>query len=147
MTTSNITEAPARIEAALIASGRFHDIAYVRNQLLDLAPSGPYLHAAVFLLSVADGHRGMRRLVRVDADHHAQCLAPWLAGLGSAEGTPAFGSLCTSLSHTHGAVRSGPVRSKAGRLTPSPLVSGRSPRRAVRVLLDLGVHVIPRLRA
>jgi type 1 glutamine amidotransferase len=48
MTTPHIAEAPTRIEAALIASGRFHDIAYVRDQLLDLFGSEPRIHSRLF---------------------------------------------------------------------------------------------------
>ena len=53
-----------------------------RKQLVNLASSGAYLHASEFLLLGADGHRGVRRLVGIDADHHAQCLAPWFGWLG-----------------------------------------------------------------
>src|SRR6266446_2789185 len=46
------------------------------EQPLDLARAGPDLHLAERPLTIVDGHRGVRPLVRIDTDHHRHEALP-----------------------------------------------------------------------
>jgi hypothetical protein len=57
------------------------------DELIDLSSGGAHSDARELHLGDVDGHRGVRGLVRVDADHH---LHEYLLGrVGTTEGTPA----------------------------------------------------------
>ena len=77
------------------------------HQLFHLAPGGPHLDARDLVFSLVDGHRCVRCLVGIDADHH---LHDYLLGRdGTTEGTPAcrLFVLDPLLSHSVGEAQTG----------------------------------------
>ena len=86
---------------------------------LDLPPGHVDLHARELVFALVDGHRGVRCLVRVDADHYLHDYL--LVSLETTGGTPACGRLVLDplLSHSVAKPWREALRTNANRLTPA----------------------------